>query len=71
MRWFLDRGCEAVKVCADPGDLVLWDSRTVHYNCLPESEAVRSVLCKCIFMFNVYIYSFTRPPCNTPRAWLA
>lgn len=45
MRWFLDRGCEAVKVCADPGDLILWDSRTIHYNCLPESEAVRSVLC--------------------------
>lgn len=46
MQWFLDRGCEIIKVCADPGDLILWDSRTVHYNCLPESDAVRSVLCK-------------------------
>lgn len=44
--WFKDRGCTAVKVCAEPGDLILWDSRTVHYNCLPESDAVRSVLCK-------------------------
>ncbi|KAJ4417477.1 hypothetical protein N0V82_006141 [Gnomoniopsis sp. IMI 355080] len=47
VRWFLDRGCEITKVCAEPGDLILWDSRTVHYNCLPESEAVRSVLYMC------------------------
>lgn len=46
VRWFLDRGCEVLKVCAEPGDLILWDSRTVHYNCLPESDNVRSVLCK-------------------------
>lgn len=46
VEWFKDRGCEAIKVCAEPGDLILWDSRTVHYNCLPESDAVRSVLCK-------------------------
>lgn len=46
VEWFKDRGCDAIKVCAEPGDLILWDSRTVHYNCLPESDAVRSVLCK-------------------------
>lgn len=46
VQWFADRGCELIKVCADPGDLILWDSRTVHYNVLPESEAVRSVLCE-------------------------
>jgi hypothetical protein len=44
--WFTSRGCEALKVCADPGDLILWDSRTVHYNTLPETDAIRSVLCK-------------------------
>ena len=43
--WFKAKGCEPVKVCADPGDLILWDSRTVHYNCLPQSNAIRSVLC--------------------------
>lgn len=42
----MDRGCEVIKVCVDPGDLILWDSRTMHWNCLPESEAVRSVLCE-------------------------
>ncbi|KAJ0120119.1 uncharacterized protein J7T55_000973 [Diaporthe amygdali] len=47
VEWFKERGCEAIKVCAEPGDLILWDSRTVHYNCLPESDAVRSVLYMC------------------------
>ncbi|EIW66566.1 hypothetical protein TREMEDRAFT_34783 [Tremella mesenterica DSM 1558] len=40
-QWFIDRGCEWVKVCANPGDLVLWDSRTVHYGGLPQREAER------------------------------
>lgn len=62
MRWFLDRGCEVVKVCADPGDLVLWDSRTVHYNCLPESEAVRSVLCTC---WSITALSTPTPPSSS------
>lgn len=44
--WFLNRGCEMVKVCAEPGDLLLWDSRTIHYNVLPESQNTRAVMCK-------------------------
>ncbi|KAJ9137882.1 Phytanoyl-dioxygenase [Pleurostoma richardsiae] len=47
VEWFKARGCEVVKVCAEPGDLILWDSRTVHYNTLPQSDAVRSVLYIC------------------------
>ena len=43
--WFVSNGCEVTKVCAEPGDLILWDSRTVHYNALPESNTIRSVLC--------------------------
>jgi hypothetical protein len=32
MQWFYDRGCELIKVCADPGDLILWDSSfVVHF----------------------------------------
>ncbi|KAI9637511.1 uncharacterized protein MKK02DRAFT_23915 [Dioszegia hungarica] len=31
LQWFYDRGCKWVKVEADPGDLILWDSRTIHY----------------------------------------
>lgn len=32
MQWLSDHGCEWIKVCAEPGDLLLWDSRTPHYN---------------------------------------
>lgn len=32
MQWLEDHGCEWIKVCAEPGDLLLWDSRTPHYN---------------------------------------
>jgi hypothetical protein len=45
IEWFKNKGCETIKVCADPGDLILWDSRQVHFNELPKSDAVRSVLC--------------------------
>lgn len=31
LQWFYDRGCKWKKVEAGPGDLILWDSRTVHY----------------------------------------
>ena len=46
VKWFADRGCETVKVCAGPGDLILWDGRTVHFNCIPETRNIRSVICK-------------------------
>lgn len=29
--WFMSRGCKWIKVEAGPGDVILWDSRTVHY----------------------------------------
>lgn len=44
--WFEERGCEVVKVCCEPGDLVVWDSRTVHYNVLPTGEQKRAVICE-------------------------
>ena len=50
VEWFEDRGCEIVKVCADPGDLILWDSRTVHYNVLPKSQNLRAVICMLRFL---------------------
>jgi hypothetical protein len=28
--WYKAQGCEPVKVCAEPGDLIMWDSRQVH-----------------------------------------
>ena len=43
VKWFEDRGCELVKVNLDEGDMVLWDSRTMHYARLPEGEQIRHV----------------------------
>ncbi|KAL1890763.1 hypothetical protein Sste5346_008088 [Sporothrix stenoceras] len=44
VQWFISQGCSVVKVDAEPGDLIIWDSRTVHYARLPESETVRTIL---------------------------
>lgn len=27
MEWLKEKGCEWVKLCAEPGDLIVWDSR--------------------------------------------
>ncbi|WWD19949.1 hypothetical protein CI109_104422 [Kwoniella shandongensis] len=40
-QWFFDRGCKWIKVCAEPGDLIMWDSRTMHYNVRPSGERDR------------------------------
>ncbi|GAA5885128.1 hypothetical protein JCM6882_007241 [Rhodosporidiobolus microsporus] len=40
--WFFERGCKWVKVCAKPGDLILWDSRTMHMNCVPIGDVDRT-----------------------------
>lgn len=45
--WFKQRGCEVMKVCANPGDLILWDSRQIHYNQVPTSGNVRAVMYIC------------------------
>ncbi|KZL78253.1 phytanoyl-CoA dioxygenase [Colletotrichum tofieldiae] len=41
MKWLADKGCEWIKINAEPGDLLLWDSRTPHYNLSPEGESPR------------------------------
>ncbi|WVW85890.1 hypothetical protein I302_107928 [Kwoniella bestiolae CBS 10118] len=41
MQWLIDNGCEYHKVCAEPGDLILWDSRVVHYGATPASDNPR------------------------------
>ncbi|CAK7238473.1 hypothetical protein SEUCBS140593_010724 [Sporothrix eucalyptigena] len=35
LAWLKDRGCEWVKVNTEPRDLILWNSRTPHYNLSP------------------------------------
>ncbi|OAA63402.1 Phytanoyl-CoA dioxygenase [Niveomyces insectorum RCEF 264] len=39
--WLESKGCKWVKVCAEPGDLLLWDSRTIHYGTPPRSTNPR------------------------------
>ena len=41
MEWLETKGLKWEKVCAEPGDLIVWDSRTPHYNKTPTSDAAR------------------------------
>ncbi|CAK7204854.1 hypothetical protein SEUCBS139899_007616 [Sporothrix eucalyptigena] len=47
MKWLADHGCEWVKVCAEPGDLLLWDSRVPHYNLSSETNTPRFCVYTC------------------------
>lgn len=46
MQWFTKRGLAAKKVLAEPGDLIVWDSRTIHWGGEPteKSDVVRTVI---------------------------
>lgn len=46
MEWFRARGVKPVKVLAEPGDLILWDSRTIHWGGEPteKSNTIRTVI---------------------------
>jgi len=39
LQWFYDRGCKWHKVTAGPGDVILWDSRCIHYGAAAEVDA--------------------------------
>ncbi|KAL4807496.1 hypothetical protein BDV18DRAFT_102698 [Aspergillus unguis] len=47
MKWLADHGCEWIKICAEPGDLLLWDSRTPHYNLSPKGDTPRFCVYTC------------------------
>ncbi|KAK4057267.1 hypothetical protein OIO90_001764 [Microbotryomycetes sp. JL221] len=47
LQWLKERGYEWVKICAGPGDLVLWDSRTPHYNASPTAGRPRFAIYTC------------------------
>ncbi|KAL2824588.1 hypothetical protein BJY01DRAFT_230419 [Aspergillus pseudoustus] len=47
VHWFKEKGCQLKKVCAKPGDLILWDSRTIHYSVLPQTDQVRALIYVC------------------------
>jgi ectoine hydroxylase-related dioxygenase (phytanoyl-CoA dioxygenase family) len=44
--WWKKKGISPHKVCAEPGDLILWDSRTIHYGSDPtdKSQQIRTVI---------------------------
>ncbi|KAJ5578609.1 uncharacterized protein N7459_007573 [Penicillium hispanicum] len=46
LEWFKKRGLHPHKVCADIGDLIVWDSRTIHYGSEPTeaSNTIRTVI---------------------------
>lgn len=48
IEWFKSKGCREIKVEAEPGDLVLWDSRTIHHVAKIGSEQIRSVIYVCM-----------------------
>lgn len=47
MKWLEDRGFKWEKICAEPGDLIVWDSRTPHYNLSPTGERPRFCVYTC------------------------
>lgn len=46
VEWFQSKGLKPYKVCAEPGDLILWESRLVHYGDEPSplSNVIRTVI---------------------------
>lgn len=46
LAWFEERGCQPHKVCAEVGDLILWDSRVIHYGSEPteKSSQIRTAI---------------------------
>ncbi|KAK7413275.1 hypothetical protein QQX98_007863 [Neonectria punicea] len=47
MEWLKNKGCEWTKLNAEPGDLLLWDSRTPHYNLSPTGTRPRFCVYTC------------------------
>jgi len=47
MAWLEKKGYKWVKVNAEPGDLIMWDSRTPHYNLSPEGTTPRLATYTC------------------------
>jgi hypothetical protein len=43
LEWYKARGCELIKVCAEPGDLILWDSRQMHWAQFGTSDLIRTI----------------------------
>ncbi|KAH8710147.1 hypothetical protein GQ44DRAFT_830453 [Phaeosphaeriaceae sp. PMI808] len=47
VKWYEDERCKLVKVCAEPGDLILRGSWQMHYAIFPETDTIRSIIYTC------------------------
>ncbi|KAH8900667.1 hypothetical protein GQ53DRAFT_835611 [Thozetella sp. PMI_491] len=47
LAWLEKKGCPWIKINAEPGDLLLWDSRLPHYNLSPKGEQPRFCIYTC------------------------
>lgn len=41
LSWFKDKGLYPHKVCCEPGDLIMWDSRVIHYGSDPTERSTQ------------------------------
>ncbi|GAA5842214.1 hypothetical protein JCM11251_000130 [Rhodosporidiobolus azoricus] len=49
LEWFYQQpDCVEIKVETEPGDLILWDSRTIHWNKAPSGDVVRTAVYVCM-----------------------
>lgn len=47
--WYTSQpGVTEIKVESEAGDLILWDSRTIHFNCAPTGDRTRVVVYVCM-----------------------
>ncbi|CRG92017.1 hypothetical protein PISL3812_09071 [Talaromyces islandicus] len=47
LKWLDEHGFKWEKVCAEPGDLIVWDSRTPHYNLSSKTDQARFCVYTC------------------------
>ena len=45
LEWFYERGCKWKKIEAHAGDVILWDSRCIHYGAAAEGDVPRVATC--------------------------
>ena len=47
LEWLKNKGRELIKVDAEAGDFVIWDSRTMHHASFPECDVTQTVFHIC------------------------
>ena len=47
MKWLDEKGYKWEKVCAEPGDILVWDSRAPHYNLSSKTDQPRFCVYTC------------------------